>query len=182
MIFSSTPTRTNGAHNGDSTGESVAVHVNSCNCRCVTTRPNIYVSYSTHLYVYIYIVSAADRHELCTHRRVSSRLFSVWVGSSLHVVQTTKTIHVALFQLYVVERNSDINMIRVVGIALLLASILLDASQGNTFTHYAFSPKIGVWQADENHHTVVDLATSAVDTECADYCTHRGSLFRYVDI
>ena len=51
---------------------------------------------------------------------------------------------------------------------------------GNEITPHTFTPNVGIVQPDAQLHTMVKLSTSALATECANYCAHRGSLFRYV--
>ena len=60
-------------------------------------------------------------------------------------------------------------------IAAFLATFCLVQSQ---FTQLSFTPNVGLTQPNSELHTVVKLSTSALQTECANYCAHRGALFR----
>ena len=48
----------------------------------------------------------------------------------------------------------------------------------NGISQLSFEPNIGLIQPNTELHTVVKLSTSALQTECANYCAHRGDLFR----
>ena len=63
---------------------------------------------------------------------------------------------------------------------LLVLFALVCLVWGNEITPFTFTPNIGLVQPDVQLHTVVKLSTSALVTECANYCAHRGSLFRCV--
>ena len=42
----------------------------------------------------------------------------------------------------------------------------------------SYVPYIGKYQTEENLHAVAPLLTNHIDTECANYCSLRGSQFR----
>lgn len=58
--------------------------------------------------------------------------------------------------------------------------LLLGIIQGDLISTLSYAPNVGMKQPDEKLHVVVPLLTSSYDTECANYCTHRGSVFRYL--
>ena len=60
-------------------------------------------------------------------------------------------------------------------IAAFLTTFCVVQSQ---VTQLSFTPNVGLTQPNSELHTVVKLSTSALQTECANYCAHRGALFR----
>lgn len=61
-----------------------------------------------------------------------------------------------------------------------LGLILLGCIRGDLILSSSYSPTVGMKQPDENLHIVIPLAIAASDTECANYCTQRGGIFRLV--
>ena len=77
-----------------------------------------------------------------------------------------------LFRFTKVRRKMVSNVV----LGLFLTSFALVSSNG--ITQLSFEPNIGLIQPNNELHTVVKLSTSALQTECANYCAHRGALFR----